>query len=589
MRNPISAYRERWVVRKGLTSLSQSTGPSLDRDVIAYATFEELFPSEKNTKEIIEKEFSKFWVRDIVQVLAKINYSASPFYYKQTLEEHKIIAAFLTPQQIKWLLSERLSRKPISRQQLLANLRVAFIYSSEDPKSLKVLGNEKAFGKLIYRITDFMEDPKTYDTTGLSVTDSKTKLSLSMNRNIIFNESETFARAFTRYWYIFNRIAYKKKHRDFKLKGRFKKITGTSFNYMGAVGFAIWGFYSQPQRKMRLSQPHEFIFNRNYFRKTNINTRNKLLKALKTLSGDWSYFKKEFSAQTQGAGQHFSFIPFWKKPILRQNKDAYYVLDIQYLEGRLSAGAFWFIKDEAIMEGKLNYVQGRWGNMFEDYIELLVKETFKNKPVKVFSFINEDQEGKPDLIISYEDTLFLIEITTKQVSLRAWLDCDEAEIKKYLERILIKDSRNNGKAISLSKTIERIKKGEMMLKGVDVAKIKKFIPIILFEKAPPMYNRLWSFYQNILEKSGVTDRSFLDELEFWDVEEMEIILADVLKGKSLPEIMKEKEDKGFYKDSVKNFYILGRNHIDKHPILGEAFEKMTDQHKKILFKKSANQ
>ncbi len=109
--------------------------------------------------------------------------------------------------------------------------------------------------------------------------------------------------------------------------------------------------------------------------------------------------------------------------------------------------------------------------------------------------------------------------------------------------------------------------------------------VILFEKAPPMYNRLWHFYQEFLEKNGIKDKSFLDELEFWDIEELEIIFADILKGKSLPDIMKEKEDRGFYKDSVKNFYILGRRHIDKHPILGEAFTKMTDQHKKILFKK----
>lgn len=590
MRNPISIQRERWIVKNGLliplNAVQQKSNiPNLNRDVIAYISFEELFPSEKNTELIIQEEFNQFWLRDIVQVLAKIHYAASPFYHRQSLEDYKIIAAFLNPQQNKFLLDQREVRKSISRQQLLANLRLAFIYAPDDPGKLKVLGHEKEFGKLVYRITDLMEEPKTYDTTGLSLPESKKKLSLSMARNIAFNESETFARAFTRYWYIFNRIAYKKKHRDFKLKGRFKKATGTDFNHMAAVGFASWAFYSKPEREKRLAQPHEFIFNRNYFKNTNANTRRKLLQALKTLSGDWGYFKAEFSKQGKGTGQHFSFYPFWRKPILQQEKEAFYILDSQYLEERLSMGAFWFIYDEAIKQGTADYVKGRWGNIFEDYVEFLVKETFAKNPAKVFSFIDSHQEGSVDLIICYPDTIFLIEITTKQVALKSWLECNEAEIEDYLKRILIKDNRNSGKAASLYKSIEKIKKGEIKLEGVNITKIKKFIPVILFEKAPPMYNRLWPFYQDFLERNGITDRGFLDELEFWDIEELEIILADILKDKSLSDIMKEREDSGFYKDSVKNFYILGRKHIDKHPALGEAFTKMTDQHKKMLFKK----
>ena len=98
-----------------------------------------------------------------------------------------------------------------------------------------------------------------------------------------------------------------------------------------------------------------------------------------------------------------------------------------------------------------------------------------------------------------------------------------------------------------------------------------------------MHRRLWHIYDSFLQKNGITDRKFLDDLDFWDIEELEMVLADVQKGKSIPEIIIEKEKAGLFKDSMKNFFVIHRKHFDKHSLLDKAFEEMTDGFTKILF------
>jgi len=80
------------------------------------------------------------------------------------------------------------------------------------------------------------------------------------------------------------------------------------------------------------------------------------------------------------------------------------------------------------------------------------------------------------------------------------------------------------------------------------------------------------------------DRHFLDDLDFWDIEEFEILMADVEKGKALPDILKEKEQVGYFKDSIRNYYVLKRGGFEKHSIIKEAFDALSEQAKDIFFR-----
>ncbi|SRR5258708_14888819 len=581
-----------WVLKDGIlvpksTLLPKFETPKLDRDVFAYATFGLLFPKEENSLSIIKKEFKNYYIQDIIQVLAKINYIISSIYYKPDLQELNFLKQFLEDEQIEIINKQKDKIKLVSRQQVLANIRLALLYSVDNPKAKTVYGNEKEFGKLFFRITDFMEDTfEDEDLESLKNWPGKKKLYISLARNLVFNEATTFASSLARYWFIFNKIAYNKTNRSFKLKSLYRSSVGTNFNYLFAVGFSIWGFYSKPNQQKRLSQPHEFLFNSNYFRKANKRARVKLLKALENLSDNSEFFHKEFKKMNQKGGEYFAFNIIWRKPIFKTEVGAYYALDLKYLEDRLTFGAFWFIFDKAKSDEERSNLRGKWGNIFESYVNYLFKETYKAKEKVVYFELDGDINCGVDIILYYPDVLFLIEVTTRQIKHNSWTSGKAEEIETDLKKLLLgKTDNSKGRVTKLYEALEKIKSGETKIPGIDIAKIKKFIPVVLFEKTLPMHNKIWEFYSHFLEENGIKDRNFLAELEFWDIEEMEMLLADVVSGKALPDILKEKEDSGYYKDSVRNFYIIKRKDFSKHPVTKEAFDLMADNAKAILFQK----
>ncbi len=570
-------------------AVKQKPKDDLNRDIITYSTFAELFPKEQNSQDIIKKKFKEFWLNDVLQTLAKVNYLITfTQYSKTTNEELRVAMNFLKETAVYNFLKNRELRKIVTRQQLLANLRLAFLCASRESSSKKVFGNEKEFGELIYRITDFLEGRTGYIDSKNPTKQEIQHLYTTFARNMLFNGHSNFALSLTRYWYIFNKIASKAKLKRYKLKELFEKTTKVEYNHLLAVGFAIWGFYCESSKLQRISEPNEFLFSDRYFRNTSAKVKAGLATALSLLAENYDYYKKAFSSQKRDGSEHFNFSPFWNKPILKNESDTYYILDLNYLEERICEGAYWFIFDKAIADqatnNQLSKLKGEWGKIFESYVNEIVKNTLLGKQKRVFSEIDGENTGNVDLLILYPDTIYLIEITTKQVKYNEWIKSNFQDIKQELQRILIKDNKSKGRVIKLYEAINKIKNKEIDL-GFDIKNIKNFIPIILFEKSPPMHHRLWHLYEGVIKEAGITDRQFLDDLDFWDVEEIEMVMADILKGNSLPAILEEKEKSGFFKDSMKNFYIMHRKHYEKHPIMEDAFTEMTNGFSKILFDK----
>src|SRR5258708_6121696 len=299
-----------WVLKDGIlvpksTLLPKFETPKLDRDVFAYATFGLLFPKEENSLSIIKKEFKNYYIQDIIQVLAKINYIISSIYYKPDLQELNFLKQFLEDEQIEIINKQKDKIKLVSRQQVLANIRLALLYSVHNSKT---------------------------------------------------------------------------------------------------------------NQQKRLSQPHEFLFNSNYFRKANKRARVKLLKALENLSDNSEFFHKEFKKMNQKGGEYFAFNIIWRKPIFKTEVGAYYALDLKYLEDRLTFGAFWFIFDKAKSDEERSNLRGKWGNIFESYVNYLFKETYKAKEKVVYFELDGDINCGVDIILYYPDVLFLIDVTTRQIT-----------------------------------------------------------------------------------------------------------------------------------------------------------------------------
>lgn len=580
-----------WISSGGLLiprwTVQQKPKSDLEKDVITYSTFKELFPNELNSRALIKEEYGKYWLNDIIETLSKINYIIFFSQYKKTTkDEFGIAIHFLKETAVFNFLESKGLRKIITRQQILANIRLAFLYASTNRTAKTVFGNEKDFGKLIYRATDYLEEYTRFKDENNPTLEERQKLYLTLARNLFFNEHSNFALALTRYWYILNKIAYSKKNKQINIKQLFKKATKIDFNYLLAVGFAIWGFYCETNKVKRLSKPEEFLFNDNYFKNTQKKIKQRLTNALELLTGNYSFYKNEFT-KIRTSSEHFYLNPFWKKPILKNSNGVYGVLDMKFLEERMSVGIYWMIFDYLLStnasKSTLSQFGSQWGYIFEDYVNILIKKTYPQKPLRVLFEKEGDNTGGVDAIIIYPDSLILIEVTTKKVRYDYWISSNYSEVEKSLFRILIKDDKSKGRAIKLFNAIKKIRLGDVPIDELNISNIRKFIPIILFEKSPPMHRRLWNIYDSFLQKNGITDRRFLDDLDFWDIEELEMVLADVQKGKTIPEILKEKEKAGFFKDSIRNYYIIHRKHFDKHSLLDNAFEEMTEGFTKILF------
>ena len=582
-----------WVWNNGLLipkwTLAKPTKNNFDKEVIAYGTFRDLFPDDQNSEELIKSSYSSFWVYDIMEVLCKLNYIVSFTQLKESTKEDLALAyTFLEDTAVYNFLNHKETRKIITRQQLLANIRLALLYASETQTGKTVLGNEKEFGKLIYRVTDFLESYTRFKDEKNPTDTERKKLYLTMARNLFFNESSTFVLALCRYWYIYNVVAYRKQNRKAKIKHQFKQATKIEYNNLLAVGFAIWGFYCESSKSQRLSKPEEFLFNENYFRNTDKKVRRGLTNALSMIAGDFSYYRNEFS-KIKTTEEHYFLNPFWKKPLFKNSHGAYSIIDSKFLEERITEGAYWMVFDELI-EGnaskkELSDFGSQWGCIFEDYVNELVASAYSKKPKRVLFEKNGDKTGGVDVIIIYPETLVLIEVTTKKVRYDEWIRGDYSAVKDSFYRIFIKDERSKGRVVKLYEAVQKIKSAKLQIDGCDMKNIKRILPIVVFEKSPPMYNRLWHIYNTFLKENGIKDQVFLDDLDFWNIEELEMVLADVQHGKTIPEIINEKDKVGFFKNSVRNFYIMYRKHFDRHSVLEDVFKKMTAGFTRILFNK----
>jgi len=144
-----------WALSNGLLvpkwTIQRKPKSDLEKDILTYSTFNELFPNERNSHALIKKEYGEFWLNDIVETLAKINYIVFfTQYQKTTKEDFSIALHFLKETAVFNYLESKEIRKIITRQQMLANIRLAFLYASKTQTKKLVLGNEKDFGKLIY-------------------------------------------------------------------------------------------------------------------------------------------------------------------------------------------------------------------------------------------------------------------------------------------------------------------------------------------------------------------------------------------------------------------------------------------------------
>lgn len=546
------------------------------KDLGVYVSFSELFQKQPNSLDIIKKEFSQFFVRDIIQWLCKVNYYLRDKYVSSLPEEYKLARDFLSLTDSIDFSHLKGSRKFFSRQQILSNLRLALLYSKDNIHKKMVEHNKELAFKMVYRVTDFMELRK--------IRNRRTTRAVVM-RTLLFGRNYTFVMAMGRYNYIFRTLGEKFLYTPGKLKGWslnkiFKEVTRVPFEFYLAIGFAIWGFYEKRNFAKRFSKPNEFLFSKNWFKKTNVFTRRNYGKVLKIASSTFPEMRSELLKTTVPSGEFFSFQHFFRKPLVRDH-NSYYLLDLGYLEQRFTEGAWWHIFDSTL-DTKQN-LRAYWGKLFEHYILDLVQSVIK--PKLVLSEIKGDFSGQVDILINLGDTLIAIEITSKRLRLVDWVSGDPDLIEKGIKEILLdSDEKGTGKAQQLFNLWEKIRKRDIKLDGVDLEKIKRFIPIIVFEESLPVHDGVWQVYKKLLRQGGIPTK-FTNLLHLWSVEDLELVLGDHEQGNDLVGIIDEIIKAGYQFSSIRNYYIFQRKIWKAPKMVKRSSDAISRLFAKILFKK----
>lgn len=547
------------------------------KDLGVYVSFSELFPKQLNSLDIIKKEFSQFFVRDIVQWLCKVNYYLRDKYVSSLPEEYKLAQDFLSLTDSIDFSHLKGSRKFFSRQQILSNLRLALLHSKDNKHKKIVEYNKELAFKMVYRVTDFMELRK--------IRNRRTTRAVVM-RSLLFGRNYTFAMAMGRYNYIFRTLGEKLlypsgKPKNWSLNKIFKEVTKVSFEFYLAIGFAIWGFYEKRNFAKRFSKPNEFLFAKNWFKKTNYFTKRNYGKVLKITSSTFPEIRSELLKTTIANGEFFSFQHFFRKPLVRDH-NSYYLLDLGYLEQRFTEGAWWHVFDSSL-DTKQN-LRAYWGKLFEHYILDLVQSVVK--PKLVLSEIKGDSSGQVDILINLEDTLIAIEITSKRLRLVDWVSGDPELIEKGIKEILLgSDEKGKGKVQQLFNLWGKIRKREIKLAGIDLDKIKRFIPIIVFEESLPIHDGVWQVYKKTLRQGGIPTK-FSNLLHLWSIEDLELVLGDTERGKNFVEVIDNIIKAGYQFSSIRNYYKFERKIWKAPKMVKRSSDAISRLFAKILFKKS---
>lgn len=554
--------------------------------IIMYQTFKDLFPHLPNNELIMEEEFNEFWIEDVLQVLAKINYILAPTHYQNApYATDKFAREFLDEKAYQNYSRLRLTHKAITRQQLLANTKLAFLHCSKIKTKKSIAENKSSFGRLLFRVSDYLEEYTPYKSKYDPTVEERQKLLATISRNINFNETQNFNNALIRYWYIFNKIAVREKRNKTQkcLLQYFRGATKLDYNLLIAVAFAIWGFYCESNRNKRLSTPEEYMMQEAYFDRIKSSSKKNLKRTLEFISGDQRYYTGQYK-KTNYPGKYFKFKPFWEKPLLRNNRGLYYLLDFEFLEERITGGSYWMIHDHLFNKNKneAGKFSGYWGDVFEGYVRDLIKSVYDSSRLAF-----EEDATSPhgiDAHIYYGNCLVCLEITKSGLRYDSWISGDYEKIKRGLRKVLIKDGKTKGKVAKMYELIGEMKSKKMSVGDFNLPKVEKYIPIVVFEKPLPVSTIIWEEYENLLIENGITDPVFLSDLEFWSVQELEMVLRYIQENKktTIPELLAHKKATGFHRESMKN-YLTTKKDFPKqglhfHKLLfDEAMKNINDE------------
>jgi hypothetical protein len=573
----------------------------IDKSIAEYVTYQEIYEGTdkiENNEKLFFKEISEFDFNDAFQSLAKLNYLLSEGYHQKNPEELIYVDQLFSGELRKRLKNFwHLGRKIFYRQQLLGLIKTNIV-KNDKRKDKKLVGKDlEAFARVMFRVTDFTESDRIEKERRAKSEKEREKIRLGTYcRNIHFNSTHRFGNLLPRYWTIYFECIKEAERlypgQTFPIAREFRKVTGLDLELFILLAFGLYGRYLTVGKSVLMGKRGEFLIDNRYFQNLKPKVRKGAKRIFSILADSKRGFKKEFESEDRKGGSfYYNFQPFWRKPFYKLNENAYFLLDPEYFQEKITFGIYGQISDYyaalykgANAETKKEIDRKRFalnaftGRCLEIYVGNLLKRLYPSHPAlacRLFSEMEGHPTGGVDFIVYYPTSLVFIEVTISGIRHNTVLTGDFAEIEKEIRQIFFsaENRKSKGKVVQLNDAINSFKKGGLGGLKIDPKTIKQFYPVLVLEKGIPIIPPIFTTYLDWIQEKELL-QGHLDNFTLIDLEELEMVESLVAKGVELPEILEHYKSSGYGGLPFKNFLAFERKDICPNQFLGNQMDKM---------------
>lgn len=479
---------------------------------------------------------------DLVEVLARINIV---YYHNQTDGKVTPIPVEFFPPGVAERIIKIHRGNPtvfVPRSSLLYLQMLVLRFGNYKERALP-RDNKLTIGKILLGAANFSEGP---DTGKIAL--RGTALKGYLYSNFLLNRTKDLAAVIGRYWHFLTHYsAALRPH--FDVGDKISKAIGHPSDRETALIFGLISHYLAKTPREYEKNPHAFLTPYSYFDATTTPAIAGAGRALlDTLSRTQPTFATYLREQKHPKSA-YDCRAIFDTPYFRVN-DVVLPLDISFLGDQASLGLYFRAYTELRKTNAHQPLAEAWGRVFEYHISQLLEYEMPGMLGKRLFCESLHGFENCDFIVRDGQTLVFMEATIAGVPALRSLSGNWKRIKESMDTILFtREQGALGKAFQMATAVERFKKGELKLPGVDPNYIKRIIPVLITEHGIPQIPTIVDELRGeIRQKTGMAEAS---SFEFWDIDELE--LASSQFKNSISDLI-EKKHLGDYRNfPMKNF------------------------------------
>ncbi|MGV6938631.1 hypothetical protein ACWA2B_24885 [Paenibacillus sp. CMM36] len=524
------------IIRKSIKNNIPPTGVALKSTI----SYKELFGQSLSMEEILG-EFSQTNIGELLPTIAKliaIHYATngnSNIVLNQIFDKAKHINYGPTVNFIVKVLEHSVDAETVlnSPQMLLNVAKFLLVYGDDNTLSAApVLGDPLPFVRVIFLaciLTDYYEGEASRDF-----------ILMESVQNGVFNRWANGLSIIQRSVECYLKLSKQKEKfptgEFLDISKLFMEATGLELNSFLKFLTALVATYDLNSTADELAWTNKLFSHIDHYMKSIEYDVEETEKLFGLISGRIEDFRQ---SHQNSLNKRWDFSFFRNKPIIR-TKDVFYPLDRKLLIDKVWDGLFWMILDH-IDDSIKNKFRVFFGRLFETYcteLILSIEEKIRGKVIPEFEYL--PGQKSPDLFLSYGKDLIVIDFKAKRFQMNDTLVRGNIEgYKKDLTGIFITPAE---------KIYKHLKKFSLLKEcRIDIAKYNRIHCIIVSQGSLVGLSEIYREMDDLIREKGFYDELPVRTWNLLSIDEYEVLVGLLEKGKNLPNLLLRKASSEKYK------------------------------------------